>query len=77
MYLFQLGEGSFEKGLTIRAPLNWFTGKKSRSIQHATIRPITGDGGAKLYLSEDKYLYDVVSEYDKRSISDNWKRVFR
>ena len=71
------GEGSFEKGLTVRAPLNWFTGKKSRSLQNAIIRPITGDGGAKLYLSEDKYLYDVVSEYDKKSISDNWKRVFR
>ncbi len=71
------GEGSFEKGLTIRAPISWFTGKKSRSIQHAVIKPITGDGGAKLELSEDKYLYDVVSEYDAKSISDNWRRVFR
>ena len=51
------GEGSFEKGLTIRAPVSWFTGKKSRSITHAVIKPITGDGGAKLELSEDKYLY--------------------
>ena len=71
------GEGSFEKGLTIRAPLNWFTGRKSRSLQHAVIRPITGDGGAKLELSEDKYLYGVVSEYDLKNISDNWSRVFR
>ena len=71
------GEGSFEKGLTIRAPLNWFTGRKSRSLQHAVIRPITGDGGAKLELSDDKYLYGVVSEYDLKNISDNWSRVFR
>ena len=71
------GEGSFEKGLTIKAPLNWFTGRKSRSMQHALIRPITGDGGAKLELSRDKYLYNVVSEYDEKNISGNWKRVFR
>ena len=41
------------------------------------IKPITGDGGAKLELSEDKYLYDMVSEYDIKNVSDNWKRVFR
>ena len=29
------GEGSFDKGLTIKAPLSWFTGRKSRSMQHA------------------------------------------
>ena len=45
------GEGSFEKGLTIKAPINWFTGKKSKSVVNAVIRPITGDGGAKLNLS--------------------------
>ena len=29
------GEGSFEKGLTIKAPINWFTGKKSKSVMNA------------------------------------------
>ena len=71
------GEGSFEKGLTIKAPINWFTGKKSKSVMNAVIRPITGDGGAKLNLSGEKYLYNVVSEYDQKNISDNWKRVYR
>ena len=71
------GEGSFEKGLTLKVPVSWFTGRKSRSLQNAVIRPITGDGGAKLELSEDKYLYGVVSEYDLKNISDNWSRVFR
>ena len=71
------GEGSFEKGLTIKAPISWFTGKKSRSVMNAVIRPITGDGGAKLNLSREKYIYDIVSEYDEKNISDNWKRVYR
>ena len=44
---------------------------------NALIRPITGDGGAKLNLSAEKYLYGIVSEYDQKNISDNWKRVYR
>ena len=71
------GEGSFDKGISIKAPLNWFTGKKSRSYANAVIKPITGDGGAKLHLSKDKYLYNKVSEYSRKNIFDNWARVFR
>ncbi len=71
------GEGSFDKGITIKAPMNWFLGKKSRSYAKTTIRPITGDGGAKLRLSKDKYLYYKVSEYSYKNILDNWARVFR
>tara|TARA_E500000075_G_C6812281_1_gene231386 strand:- start:154 stop:675 length:522 start_codon:yes stop_codon:yes gene_type:complete len=71
------GEGSFDKGLTIKVPINWFTGKKSRSYANAIIKPITGDGGAKLHLSEDKYLYNKINEYSHKNIFDNWTRVFR
>ena len=66
-----------KKVLTIKAPINWFTGKKSKSVMNAVIRPITGDGGVRLNLSGEKYLYNVVSEYDQKNISDNWKRVYR
>ena len=55
------GEGSFEKGLTIKAPINWFTGKKSKSVVNAVIRPIKCYGGEKLYFCGEKYLY-----YSKR-----------
>ena len=71
------GEGSFDKGISIKAPINWFTGKKSRSYANAVIKPTTGDGGAKLHLSRDKYLYNQVSEYSRKNIFDNWARVFR
>ena len=71
------GEGSFDKGITIKAPINWFTGKKSRSYANAIIKPITGDGGAKLHLSDEKYLYDQISGYSRKDILDNWTRVFR
>ncbi len=71
------GEGSFDKGITIKAPINWFTGKKSRAYANTIIRPITGDGGAKLNLSGENYLYDKVSEYSRKNVLDNWARVFR
>ena len=71
------GEGSFDKGLTIKAPINWFTGKKSRAYASVTLKPLTGDGGAKLHLSDEKYLYYDVSQYSRKNIHDNWARVFR
>jgi hypothetical protein len=71
------GEGSFDKGITLKAPLSWFTGKKSQAYRKTVIRPITGDGGARLILGDDKYLYDNIVRFDEKSFKDNWKRVFR
>ena len=71
------GEGSFDKGITLKAPLSWFTGKKSQAYRKTVISPITGDGGARLNLEDDKYLYRKIEKYDEKSFKDNWKRVFR
>ena len=71
------GEGSFDKGLILKAPLTWFTGKKSQAYRETIIRPITGDGGARLHLENHKFLYDNVARYGEKSIKNNWKRVFR
>lgn len=71
------GEGSFDKGITLKAPLSWFTGKKSQAYRKTIIRPITGDGGARLLLEDNKYLYEQIRKYDKKSFKSNWKRVFR
>ena len=71
------GEGSFDKGIILKAPLTWFTGKKSQAYRETIIRPITGDGGARLFLDNNKFLYDNISRYGEKSFKDNWKRVFR
>ncbi len=71
------GEGSFDKGITLKVPLSWFTGKKSQAYTKTVIRPIIGDGGARLYLDDDKLLYRNISRYDEKSFQDNWKRVYR
>ena len=71
------GEGSFDKGITLKAPLSWFTGKKSQVYRKTIIRPITGDGGARLILDDNKFLYSAIAKYDEKSFKDNWNRVFR
>ena len=71
------GEGSFDKGITLKAPLAWFTGKKSKAFRNTIIRPISGDGGARLYLEDDKFLYESIKIYGQKSFKDNWKRVYR
>ena len=71
------GEGSFDKGITLKVPLSWFTGKKSQAYSKSVIRPITGDGGARLHLDDDKFLYRNIARYDERSFNKNWKRVYR
>ncbi len=71
------GEGSFDKGITITVPLSWFTGKKTQAYAKTVVRPITGDGGARLYLDKHKYLYNNIAKYDQKSFNDNWKRVYR
>ena len=43
------GEGSFDKGITLKAPLSWFTGRKSQAYRKTVIRPITGDGELDFY----------------------------
>ncbi len=71
------GEGSFDKGITLKVPMTWFTGKKSQAYAKTVIRPITGDGGARLHLNDDKFLHKNISKYDEKSFLDNWKRVYR
>ena len=71
------GEGSFDKGITLKVPLSWFTGKKSQAYSKSVIRPITGDGGARLHLDDDKFLYSNIAKYDEKGFRENWKRVYR
>ncbi len=71
------GEGSFDKGITIKAPLSWFTGKKTQAYRKTIIRPIAGDGGARLLLEDEKYLYENIAKYDQKNFKNNWNRVYR
>ena len=55
----QFGEGSFDKGIFLRIPLDLF-GVESRSAVATTIRPVQRDGGQRLAL--DNPLYEVTRD---------------
>ena len=42
------GEGSFDKGLYFRVPLNAIFGQDTRNYYKSRLRPIQRDGGARL-----------------------------
>lgn len=53
----RFGEGSFDKGLYIRVPLELF-GRRSRAVGGAVIRPVQRDGGQRLAV--DNPLWEVT-----------------
>jgi len=54
------GEGSFDKGITIEMPLDYLSGQPSRRREFLTIRPLTRDGGARVFV--DGRLYERVRD---------------
>ncbi|MEL7097599.1 MAG: YjbH domain-containing protein [Pseudomonadota bacterium] len=70
----EFGEGSFDKGIRITVPINWFLGKPTKQTISETIRPIQRDGGARL--SVPGRLYNQVRGGHRGSLSDDWARVW-
>ncbi len=68
------GEGSFDKGITLSIPINWFIGRPDRRTVGTTIRPIQRDGGARL--SVPSRLYDQVRDGHRKALVGNWSGVW-
>jgi len=68
------GEGSFDKGITLTVPLEWFLGQPDQRTRSVTIRPITRDGGARL--SVPGRLYEQVRSGHQQGLVDNWSGVW-
>ena len=69
------GEGSFDKGIFLHIPTNWFAGTPSRSERSQVIRPIQRDAGAQL--SVDGRLYPTLHDYDAAHITADWGRLWQ
>ncbi|MCW1918843.1 YjbH domain-containing protein [Rhodobacter sp. KR11] len=69
------GEGSFDKGVFLQIPTTWFTAKPSRGARYVVLRPIQGDGGARLQV--DGRLYETLRDYDAARITADWGRVWK
>ena len=71
----EFGEGAFDKGIRFSIPLNWALGNQSQTTYGATLRPNTGDGGARLDV--DGRLYNSIRDYHTGALDPEWGRVWR
>ena len=72
----EFGEGSFDKGIRVTVPVDYFTGTASRSGVSSSLASLSRDGGAKLNV--DGRLYEVVRDgHVAGPMGDTWGRVWR
>jgi hypothetical protein len=69
------GEGSFDKGIRLEIPLNWFNGRPGRETVKQVIQPVLRDGGARLQVNNR--LYDLVDAQRAHDLAAGWGRFFR
>lgn len=69
----EFGEGSFDKGIYISIPLDFFTTTHTRGRVGSMWRPLTRDGGAKLNISNP--LYDAVKGYSNTSMDETSEKL--
>ncbi len=71
----RFGEGSFDKGIRFTVPLSWALGQPSKRVSDLVIRPVTRDGGARLFVQNR--LYPLVSQYHEGRLAPTWARFWR
>ena len=69
------GEGSFDKGIFLTIPYNSILPYQTTGSVSETIKPIQGDGGARLTVNDR--LYKLVNDKSKKSLKTNWARIWR
>ncbi len=67
----EFGEGSFDKGLTVRIPFGWFTPFATKRTYGIDLRPLTRDGGQRLNGSTT--LYRATLDETPHEIERNWE----
>lgn len=71
----EFGSGGFDKGVRFSIPLNWALGEQGKRAFGTTLRPATGDGGARVDV--DDRLYDSIRDYHTDALDPEWGRVWR
>lgn len=69
------GEGSFDKGIRITIPTDFFLGQPTRREISNTLQSLTRDGGARLNV--DGRLYETVRGGHMSDLDDSWGRFWR
>lgn len=70
----EFGEGSFDKGIKLTIPIDWFLGTSDSRSRSATVRPLLRDGGARLDVPGR--LYEQVRTGHRNQLVGNWSGVW-
>lgn len=71
----EFGEGSFDKGVRLTIPTDWFLGTASRQTRNINLRSLARDGGARLEVKGR--LYDQVRDTHSAGLENQWERFWR
>jgi len=71
----EFGESGFDKGVRFTIPFTWALGTETRRGIGMTLRPGTGDGGARVDV--DGRLYESIRDYHTDGLDPDWGRVWR
>ncbi|MEM8793725.1 MAG: YjbH domain-containing protein [Pseudomonadota bacterium] len=66
----EFGEGSFDRGLFVTIPFNWFLPIETRTEFSSVLRPLTRDGGQRLRV--ENRLFDTVQDFGRGTLRTNW-----
>ena len=69
------GEGSFDKGIRITIPYDYFLGTPTRNTTSTVLQSLARDGGAKLQVNGR--LYETVRSGQLSDLTDTWGRFWR
>jgi hypothetical protein len=69
------GEGSFDKGIRITIPYDYFIGTPTRNTTSTVLQSLARDGGAKLQVNGR--LYETVRSGQLSDLTDTWGRFWR
>ena len=70
----EFGEGSFDKGIYLTIPLNWFVPFETGSSYSTVLRPLTRDGGQKL--NAPNHLWPVAQNSDRGALRAHWEEFW-
>tara|TARA_B100000902_G_scaffold390944_1_gene440759 strand:- start:297 stop:1316 length:1020 start_codon:yes stop_codon:yes gene_type:complete len=71
----EFGEGSFDKGIFFSIPFNSVTPIETIDAIEEKIKPIQGDGGARVDVTGR--LYEMLHPYKKNTIETTWSSIWR
>ena len=69
------GEGSFDKGIRLKIPIDWALGNATRDKTEVSLSSLSRDGGARINV--DGRLYGLVRDGHSPVLGESWGRFWR